>query len=246
MSGIRCACALLVTPMLLKSDQTSFSSTPMTGPDTLRQVQRTIRRSSLAVDLLPTLCSAADITLPADYQGDGENLLRAFEGNDIRRTRPIFWQWLGNKNEPDWWPRLAVRDGDWKLVMTEDAKRVELYQLHDDRTESKDVAKDHPEVVAKLTRLALDWKVTLPATPNPACITTVPDAVKNNLPKTEGKGVTPDVRARAFTRWDTNRDNNLTLDEYQVGLKGQNYLEARFRSFDTDSDGKSTRDEFVR
>ena len=199
-----------------------------------------------AVDLWPTLCAAADITLPADYQGDGENLRGAFEGKEIPRTLPIFWQWLGNKNEPDWWPRLAVRDGDWKLVMTEDAKRVELYQLHEDRAESTDVAKDHPDNVARLTKLALDWKATLPATPNPACITTVPDAVKNTPAKAGAKGLTPEVRAKAFTRWDTNKDDILTLDEYESGLKGQNNLEARFKGFDTNGDGKLTRDEFIR
>ena len=198
------------------------------------------------VDLLPTLCAAADITLPTDYQGDGENLLGAFDGKDISRSRPIFWQWLRNRNEPDWWPRLAVRDGDWNVVMTEDATRVELYQLHHDRAESKDVAQDHPDIVARLTRLALDWKATLPAEPNPACITNVPDAVKNNPPKTGAKGVTPEIRARAFTRWDTNKDEILTFDEYKTGLKGQHDLEARFKSFDNDGDGKLTRDEFVR
>ena len=36
-----------------------------------------------AVDLLPTLCAAAGVTLPADYQGDGENLLAAFEGKAV-------------------------------------------------------------------------------------------------------------------------------------------------------------------
>ena len=54
-------------------------------------------------------------------------------GKAVARTRPIFWQWLGNKTEPDWWPRLAVREGDWKLVMTDDAKRVELHRLTEDR-----------------------------------------------------------------------------------------------------------------
>jgi hypothetical protein len=35
--------------------------------------------------------------------------------------------------EPDYWPRLAVRDGDWKLVMSDDAQRLELHQLKNDR-----------------------------------------------------------------------------------------------------------------
>ncbi len=200
-----------------------------------------------AVDLLPTLCAAAGVTLPTDYQGDGENLLAAFEGKAITRKRPIFWEWLGTKTEPDWWPRLAVRDGDWKLAMTADAKRVELHRLTDDRAEAADVAKEHPDIVARLTKLALDWKATLPTAPNPECLSTRSISAKPSQPKSgaKGTGVTPEVRAKAFTRWDTNKDGLLTLDEYQAGLKGQENLEARFKSFDKTGDGKLTREEFV-
>jgi N-acetylgalactosamine-6-sulfatase len=129
-----------------------------------------------AVDLLPTLCAAASVPLPADYQSDGENLLDAFQGKAVTRTRPIFWQWLGTKTDPDYWPRLAVREGDWKLTLTDDAKRVELHHLINDRAEAADVAKDHPDIVARLTKLALDWKATLPDKPNPECITKEPFA----------------------------------------------------------------------
>jgi len=122
-----------------------------------------------AVDLLPTLCAAAGVALPVGYRGDGENLLGAFHGKPITRTRPIFWEWRGNQTEPNWWPRLAVRDGEWKLALTYDAKRVALHRLPADRAEAQDVAKDHPEIVARLTRLALDWKASLPTTPPADC-----------------------------------------------------------------------------
>ena len=166
-----------------------------------------------AVDLLPTLCAAAGVAPPADYHGDGENLLDAFQGKAVARTRPIFWQWLGTKTEPDWWPRLAVRDGDWKLVLADDAKRVELHRLTDDRAESADVAKDYPEVVARLSKLALDWKATLPEKPNPECISPSNPAPSKGAPKKTGKAVSAADRAKAFDRWDTNRDGVLTLDE---------------------------------
>ena len=127
-----------------------------------------------AVDLLPTLCAAAGVPLPDGYQGDGENLLAALTGDPVIRTRPIFWEWRGNATEPDWWPRLAVREGDWKLVLTADADRVELHDLADDRPERHDVAQDNPAVVERLTRLALEWKATLPEMPDPACISPKP------------------------------------------------------------------------
>lgn len=201
-----------------------------------------------AVDLLPTLCAAAGVKLPGDYRGDGENLLAALKGGATKRTRPIFWEWLGTKTEPDYWPRLVVREGDWKLVMTADAKRAELHHIPEDRAEATDVGKDNPEIVARLTKLALDWKATLPTEPNPECRSTQPTDEKPGQPKNpiqKGAVVTPEVRARAFARWDADKDDVLTPAEYLAGLKGQDDLEARFKNFDKNGDGKLTREEFV-
>jgi arylsulfatase A-like enzyme len=123
-----------------------------------------------AVDLLPTLCAVAGVSVPRDYRPDGENLLAALEGKEVTRTRPIFWEWRGNANPPDWWPRLAVRDGDWKLYLDLARDRVELYPLNLDRAEAHDVAAQHPDIVARLKQHVLAWKATLPASPKPDCI----------------------------------------------------------------------------
>ena len=125
-----------------------------------------------AVDLLPTFCAIAGINPPEAI--DGENLLPALKGEAARRTRPIFWRISGNKREADYWPDLAVREGDWKLVTTFDGKRSELYNLPANRAEdvAKNQAKEHPQVVARLTRLALEWNATLPTKADPACSAT--------------------------------------------------------------------------
>ncbi len=196
-----------------------------------------------AVDLLPTLCAAAGVALPDTYRGDGENLLAALRGEPVRRTRPLFWEWRGNDREPDWWPRLAVREGDWKLVMNHDGSRVELHDLVHDRAEAKDVAAGHPEVAERLKQLARDWKTTLPTQPDPACISRA--SAPPSGPAPEKKRTTAATRARAFDRWDANRDDQLTLDEYRAGLKGEAGIEARFARFDRDGDGRLTRAEFV-
>lgn len=122
-----------------------------------------------AVDLLPTLCAVAGVALPADYRGDGENLLAALEGKLVKRMRPIHWQWKGSAGGPDLWPRLAVRDGDWKLLLDPDANRAELYRLSDDRGERKDVAAEHKDVVARLSAMAIAWRDSLPQQPDEAC-----------------------------------------------------------------------------
>lgn len=125
-----------------------------------------------AVDLLPTLCAAAGVELPADYRGDGEDMLPAFNGQPMVRTRPIFWEWRGHNREPDWWPDLAVREGDWKLALTADGKRAELYRLDRDRGEVRDVADRHPDVVTRLTKLVREWQASLPSEPDPSCAST--------------------------------------------------------------------------
>ncbi|CAA6677958.1 MULTISPECIES: sulfatase-like hydrolase/transferase [unclassified Lentimonas] len=125
-----------------------------------------------AVDLLPTLCAAAGITLPENAELDGENLLAAFQGEKPLRTRPIFWLKRDHIKEPDLWPRLAVRDGDWKLVTTFEGDRTELYNLAENRSEdaSNDLSKQNPEVAARLKTMVFDWYAELPTEADPACI----------------------------------------------------------------------------
>lgn len=142
-----------------------------------------------ALDLLPTFCAAAGVPLPAGYAGDGENVLAAWEGKPFARARPIFWEWLGKSSEPDWWPRLAVREGEWKLYLSADAKRVALHRLDADRAEATDVAPQHPAVVARLARMAVEWKATLPTQPDPACISAVDRAA--GATKGGKRGATP-------------------------------------------------------
>lgn len=203
-----------------------------------------------AVDLLPTLSAAAGITLPSDYRGDGENLLAALKGQLVKRTKLIFWDWAGKAADPHWWPRLAVRDGDWKLLLTADAQRFALHRLTTDRAEAIDLAKDHPEIVTRLTQVALAWKATLPTTVDPSCISVadraaapapVPAPAAPNAP---AKKAAPD-RAAAFMRLDTNRDGLLTPDEYVAGQKGAANVESRFKNFDQNGDGKLSREEFI-
>ena len=128
------------------------------------------RTTSLAsVDFLPTICAAAGVKLPENYQPDGENMLPALLGGESQRTKPIFWDWRGKDTPADCWPRWAVRDGDWKFV-TDDGKRAELYRSPDDWAEAKNVAKENPEVVAKLSAELAAWKASLPKEPSPKFI----------------------------------------------------------------------------
>lgn len=136
------------TPAGVKNDQTVFA----------------------AVDLLPTLCAAAGVELPAGSEGDGENLLAAFEGKPARRTKPLFWRASGVGRGADNWCQWAIREGDWKLYADAEAKRVELYDVSQDRAETTDVGKDNPGVVRRMKSRLLEWVASLPTSPDESCV----------------------------------------------------------------------------
>ncbi len=182
------------------------------------------------VDILPTLLAVANISLPDSYQPDGVNVLAALRGDPFERTQPLFWEWRGPHTREANWPELAMRDGDWGLLMTQDGKRVELYDLVKDRAQSHNLAAGQPQRVASMTEALRVWKATLPPSPD--------------LPLTVRPHVQPN-RVKAFNRWDTDKDGLLTLEEYRTGLTNSSNAATRFRNFDKNGDGKLTRDEFI-
>ena len=62
-------------------------------------------------------------------------------------------------------PILAIRDGDWKLLMNPDRSRIELYSIPDDPGEMTNLSEKHPDVVKRLSERALAWQKELPAGP---------------------------------------------------------------------------------
>ncbi len=120
------------------------------------------------VDWLPTLCKIAGAALPADHALDGEEVSDVLFGSSRPRTRPLMWEWRFNiAGEPfHHSPELAIRDGDWKLLMNPDRSRVELYDITKDLTQLNNVAEHQPEVVEKLSAQVTAWAKTLPEGPH--------------------------------------------------------------------------------
>ena len=59
----------------------------------------------------------------------------------------------------------SIRDDDWKLLMSPDASRVELYSIPADPGEMDNLAKTMPEITKKMTLAALAWQKTPPVGP---------------------------------------------------------------------------------
>ncbi|MCP3928839.1 MAG: sulfatase-like hydrolase/transferase, partial [Bacteroidetes bacterium] len=63
----------------------------------------------ISIDILPTICAALDIDLPADKIYDGQNMLSAIHG---KLNGPLHEQLYFDGNDDTW----AVREGAWKLL----------------------------------------------------------------------------------------------------------------------------------
>src|SRR5262249_6330562 len=100
-----------------------------------------------AVDVLPTLCEAAGVTVPADRPIDGASILPILEGKPVERKTPLYWQYDKAIGGP---MKVTMRQGPWKLLADADLKKFELYNLQDDIGEKKDLADAQPERVKQM------------------------------------------------------------------------------------------------
>ncbi|GGZ92046.1 sulfatase family protein [Algibacter mikhailovii] len=117
-----------------------------------------------AMDLMPTLLTAAHAPKNSYDQCDGINILPHITNASKVQREPIVW-------DVDF--AWAVRNGDWKLKVVTDKDRadkiakkqhtdlgngVELYNLKEDIGESHNLAKQYPEIVEELTIIHNEWK----------------------------------------------------------------------------------------
>lgn len=102
------------------------------------------------VDIMATCVDLAGTAYPGTLGGEtiqpmeGTSLRPAFRGEPLQRTRPLVWEHEGNR---------AIRDGRWKLVAKEN-QPWELYDLDADRSESHNLAAQHPD---RVQTMASDW-----------------------------------------------------------------------------------------
>lgn len=112
------------------------------------------------VDVLPSVARLAGVKLPDTVQFDGEDFSRAWLGREIQlRSRPLFWVRPPDRPGPanDRWPDLAMREGDWKLLLMADGTEPQLYDLAHDVAEAHNLAATHPDVVERMQRELLAW-----------------------------------------------------------------------------------------
>lgn len=105
-------------------------------------------------DILPSFIELAGIEYPKTYNGitpnalNGVSFISSIKTNQWNRSKPIFHEWAGYR---------TVWDGRWKAVSNYPENKWELYDLSVDRTESKNVANQFPEIVSKINEAYKNW-----------------------------------------------------------------------------------------
>jgi len=116
------------------------------------------------IDLPLTFLDVAGVKPDAaDY--DGQSMLEAISGKkQLVREAPLFWirppdrPGYDGENDPD----LAVRKGDYKLLMDFDGSNVQLYNLVNDIGETQNLKDRESAKAAELKAALLNWLANYP------------------------------------------------------------------------------------
>ena len=98
-------------------------------------------------DFLPTCAELTGVRIPAGARIDGLSLVPFLKGGPAPKRDCFYWELHESAS------LQAVRWGDWKAVRNGPSKPIELYDLKTDAAESKNLAAEKPELIAKAEAL---------------------------------------------------------------------------------------------
>jgi len=130
------------------------------------------------IDVLPTICGLLNLNKPSGVHLDGSDLSPILTGSaeQFIRHQPLFWHLQKAR------PIVAIRDGAYSLVAEPDYElstdnmfreawipaiksgsytNYQLFNLRKDRAQTTNVARKHPELVARLKKSLLDINASI-------------------------------------------------------------------------------------
>ncbi len=105
------------------------------------------------IDIMATCVDVAEANYPKTFDNEniqpmeGVSLMPSFT-NDTLQREAIYFEHEGNR---------AIRRGKWKLVAKGRDGEWELYDMGTDRSETRNLAGEHPEIVEKLSGMWQQW-----------------------------------------------------------------------------------------
>lgn len=99
-------------------------------------------------DVMPTLAAVAGVSNEVPSGIDGVSFLPTITGKGTQKQHDyLYWAFYERGGAQ------AVRQGDWKAIQQPINTPVRLYNLKDDLGEEHNLAADHPEKVAEVTKM---------------------------------------------------------------------------------------------
>ena len=128
---------------------------------------RVVDTPAIAYDVFPTFVRLADGALHADREYDGQDIWPLLTGQgEFNRARPFCWvNQLNYENRTDNVSAVLDPAGRWKLlraVRSAPLREPELYDVAADPGEKRNLARQHPDVVARLKAEAERVQATIP------------------------------------------------------------------------------------
>ncbi|MCC6537238.1 MAG: arylsulfatase [Bryobacterales bacterium] len=112
-------------------------------------------------DFLPTVCELAGVAIPPRL--DGISYAPTLLGTGGQRQHPyLYWEFHERRFAQ------AVRAGEWKAVRLNPGVPLELYNLKDDLGEKRNVAAEHPDLVARMEKILAGARVESADWPRPS------------------------------------------------------------------------------
>lgn len=100
----------------------------------------------IGTDFFATVCEITQSPLPTDRIIDAASFVPLFRNEAIVRSQPLYWR---NHLAAQQY-RVAMREGDWKIIAAEDLSSFELYNLKEDWQETSDLSGKYPEKFVEL------------------------------------------------------------------------------------------------
>lgn len=100
-------------------------------------------------DYLPTVAELTGAKIAPGTKTDGHSLASFLKGGPAPKRDYFYWE----LHEGSGASIQAARFGDWKAVRNGPSQPIELYDLKTDAAESRDLAKEKPDLVAKAESL---------------------------------------------------------------------------------------------
>ena len=106
---------------------------------------KTISEPVISLDMTASALASAGVPLAEEL--DGEDLLPWLTGEASAPERALYWRF---------WNQAAIRDGDWKFLLTGDGREF-LFQIQQDKEERRNLLSEHPDRAAEMRSDLASW-----------------------------------------------------------------------------------------